>query len=37
MRLPFLATGTDEALGVACFLLPNPMYGNWTSRVTRQR
>src|SRR5262245_27438462 len=30
-------TGTDEAFGVACFLLPNPMYGSWTSRVTRQR
>jgi 5'-nucleotidase (lipoprotein e(P4) family) len=30
-------TGTDEAFGSVCFLLPNPMYGNWTARVTRQR
>jgi len=26
-----------EAFGVRCFLLPNPMYGDWTSRVTRPR
>jgi 5'-nucleotidase (lipoprotein e(P4) family) len=30
-------TGTDEAFGTTCFLLPNPMYGDWTSRVTRSR
>jgi len=30
-------TGTDEAFGNTCFLLPNPMYGDWTSRVTRLR
>ena len=29
--------GTDEAFGATCFLLPNPMYGEWTSRVTRGR
>ena len=29
-------TGPD-AFGVRCFLLPNPMYGDWTSRVTRPR
>lgn len=28
-------TGTDDAFGTTCFLLPNPMYGDWTSRVTR--
>jgi 5'-nucleotidase (lipoprotein e(P4) family) len=30
-------TGTDEAFGKTCFLLPNPMYGDWASRVTRLR
>ena len=30
-------TGTDEAFGKTCFLLPNPMYGEWVSRVTRVR
>jgi len=29
--------GTDEAFGRTCFLLPNSMYGDWTSRVTRLR
>jgi 5'-nucleotidase (lipoprotein e(P4) family) len=29
-------TGTDDAFGRSCFLLPNPMYGDWTSRVTRK-
>jgi 5'-nucleotidase (lipoprotein e(P4) family) len=29
-------TGTDTAFGLTCFLLPNPMYGDWTSRITRQ-
>ena len=29
-------TGTDAAFGHTCFLLPNSMYGNWTSRVTRK-
>jgi len=27
--------GSDDAFGTTCFLLPNPMYGDWTSRVTR--
>ena len=30
-------TGNDEAFGATCFLLPNPMYGDWVSRVTRTR
>ena len=29
-------TGTDEAFGKTCFLLPNPLYGDWTARVTRR-
>jgi 5'-nucleotidase (lipoprotein e(P4) family) len=29
--------GTDEAFGRRFFLLPNPMYGSWTTRVTRKR
>jgi 5'-nucleotidase (lipoprotein e(P4) family) len=29
-------TGNDGAFGRTCFLLPNPMYGDWTTRVTRQ-
>jgi 5'-nucleotidase (lipoprotein e(P4) family) len=28
-------SGTDAAFGRTCFLLPNPMYGAWTTRVTR--
>jgi 5'-nucleotidase (lipoprotein e(P4) family) len=28
-------TGTDAAFGHRCFLLPNSMYGAWTSAVTR--
>jgi acid phosphatase len=32
-RLP--DTGTDAAFGHTCFLLPNSMYGAWTTRVTR--
>jgi 5'-nucleotidase (lipoprotein e(P4) family) len=28
-------TGTDQAFGRTCFLLPNPMYGKWTTEVTR--
>jgi predicted secreted acid phosphatase len=28
-------TGTDAAFGRACFLLPNSMYGGWTTSVTR--
>lgn len=28
-------TGTDAAFGRTCFLLPNSMYGGWTTRVTR--
>ena len=27
--------GDDAAFGRTCFLLPNAMYGAWTSRVTR--
>jgi len=30
-------TGTDAAFGATCYLLPNPMYGQWTTRVTRVR
>ena len=30
-------TGTDDAFGRACFLLPNSMYGGWITRVTRVR
>ncbi|HEY6212104.1 MAG TPA: HAD family acid phosphatase [Vicinamibacterales bacterium] len=30
-------TGTDDAFGRTCFLLPNSMYGEWTSTVTRRR
>ena len=30
-------TGSDDAFGTTCFLLPNPMYGEWVSRVTRAR
>jgi 5'-nucleotidase (lipoprotein e(P4) family) len=30
-------TGTDAAFGHACFLLPNAMYGGWTTKVTRVR
>jgi 5'-nucleotidase (lipoprotein e(P4) family) len=29
-------TGTDAAFGRTCFLLPNSMYGAWTSTVTRR-
>jgi len=29
--------GSEEAFGRRYFLLPNPMYGNWTTRVTRKR
>ena len=28
-------TGTDAAFGRTCFLLPNSMYGAWTTRATR--
>jgi predicted secreted acid phosphatase len=28
-------TGNDAAFGRTCFLLPNPMYGSWTTGVTR--
>ena len=28
-------TGTDAAFGRICFLLPNSMYGAWTTKVTR--
>ncbi|MEO6067598.1 MAG: HAD family acid phosphatase [Gemmatimonadales bacterium] len=29
--------GKDDAFGRRYFLLPNPLYGSWTTRVTRQR
>ena len=29
-------TGTDDAFGRTCFLLPNSMYGGWTTAVTRR-
>lgn len=29
--------GSDPAFGRRYFLLPNPMYGSWTTRVTRKR
>ncbi len=31
----FPDTGTDAAFGRICFLLPNSMYGAWTTKVTR--
>lgn len=30
-------TGVDTAFGRTCFLLPNAMYGQWTTKVTRVR
>ena len=30
-------TGTDDAFGRTCFLVPNSMYGEWTTKVTRRR
>ncbi len=30
-------TGSDDAFGLSCFLLPNAMYGDWTMKVTRRR
>jgi len=30
-------TGTDAAFGFTCFLVPNSMYGRWTTQVTRVR
>jgi 5'-nucleotidase (lipoprotein e(P4) family) len=30
-------TGTDDAFGRICFLLPNSMYGGWVTAVTRVR
>ena len=29
--------GADDSFGAMSFILPNPMYGDWTSRVTRTR
>jgi predicted secreted acid phosphatase len=29
-------TGSDDAFGRTCFLLPNSMYGAWTTAVTRR-
>lgn len=29
--------GRDEAMGTRFFLLPDPMYGSWTTRVTRDK
>ncbi|MEO8682983.1 MAG: HAD family acid phosphatase [Vicinamibacterales bacterium] len=31
------AAGTQDSFGTINFILPNPMYGDWTSRVTRIR
>lgn len=33
---PDADAGHDEAFGVRYFLLPNPMYGGWVTRVTRR-
>jgi len=30
-----IGAGSDADFGRTCFLLPNPMYGAWTTRVTR--
>ena len=30
------AAGNDASFGRTWFLLPNPMYGQWTTRITRQ-
>ena len=30
-------TGNDAAFGLTSFLLPNSMYGGWTTGVTRVR
>ena len=32
---PIRDAGTDSAFGRTFFMLPNPMYGAWTTRVTR--
>lgn len=32
---PFTGAGTDKEFGNSFFLLPQPMYGRWTSAVTR--
>ena len=34
---PDVDAGKDDAFGRRYFLLPNPMYGSWTRRVTRKR
>jgi len=34
---PFPQAGDDQAFGSRFFLLPNPMYGPWSRRVTRVR
>ena len=34
---PFPGAGEDSAFGIRFFMLPNPMYGPWSRRVTRQR
>ena len=33
---PIRDAGTDSAFGRTFFILPNPMYGAWTTRVTRE-
>ena len=33
---PDSAAGVDAAFGVTSFLIPNPTYGSWTSKVTRR-
>jgi predicted secreted acid phosphatase len=34
---PFSGAGEDSAFGTRFFMLPNPMYGPWSRRVTRRR
>lgn len=34
---PFPAAGDDSAFGTRFFMIPNPMYGPWSRRVTRLR
>jgi 5'-nucleotidase (lipoprotein e(P4) family) len=34
---PFPGAGEDSAFGTRFFMLPNPMYGPWSRRVTRHR
>lgn len=34
---PFPEAGEDSAFGTRFFMIPNPMYGPWSGRVTRRR